>query len=81
MGALMITCPNTGQPIPTAIDTDEHSLRKIPDVLTRTRCPCCGLDHAWWTREAWLANAPPEGSLPGHLASKPPLRSDLIHER
>jgi hypothetical protein len=27
MGALMITCPNTGQPISTGIETDEYSLK------------------------------------------------------
>jgi hypothetical protein len=54
MGALMITCPNTGQPISTGIETDEDSLKQIDDVPSRTRCPFCGLDHTWWKREAWL---------------------------
>jgi hypothetical protein len=56
MGALMIMCPNTGQPISTGIETDEYSLKQIDDVPTRTRCPLCGLDHTWWKREAWLAD-------------------------
>jgi hypothetical protein len=56
MGALMITCPNTGQPISTGIETDEYSLKQIDDVPARTRCPFCGLDHTWWKREAWLAD-------------------------
>jgi hypothetical protein len=71
MGVLMITCPNTGQPISTGIETDMYSLKQIDEVLTRTRCPYCALDHAWWTREAWLADPAPEGSRPGHLPSKP----------
>jgi hypothetical protein len=58
MGALMITCPNTGQPISTGIETDEYSLKQIDDVPTRTHCPLCGLDHIWWKREAWLADQP-----------------------
>ncbi len=45
MGALMITCPNTGQPISTGIEPDEYSLKQIADGPTRTRCPFCGLDH------------------------------------
>jgi hypothetical protein len=56
MGALMITCPNTGQAISTGIETDEYSLKQIDDVPARTRCPFCGLDHTWWKREAWLAD-------------------------
>ena len=56
MGLLMIVCPNTGQPISTGIETDEYSLDQVPDVLARTRCPLCGLDHSWWKREAWLAD-------------------------
>jgi hypothetical protein len=61
VGALMIMCPNTGQPISTGIETDEYSLKQIADVPTRTRCALCGLDHTWWKREAWLADAPPQG--------------------
>jgi hypothetical protein len=68
MASLMIMCPNTGQPISTGIETDEYSLRQIADVLTRTRCPVCGLEHAWWKREAWLANAP----LPDVASGRPP---------
>jgi hypothetical protein len=64
VASLMIMCPNTGQPISTGIETDEYSLSQIADVLARTRCPVCGLEHAWWKREAWLAAA-----LPPALAS------------
>ena len=56
MGDLMITCPNTGQPISTGIETDVYSLKQIADVPTHTRCPSCGIDHTWWKREAWLAD-------------------------
>jgi hypothetical protein len=63
VGALMIMCPNTGQPISTGIETDEYSLKQIADVPTRTRCPLCGLDHTWWKREAWLAEAPPAEAM------------------
>jgi hypothetical protein len=74
VGALMIMCPNTGQPISTGIETDEYSLKQIVDVPTRTRCPLCGLDHRWWKREAWLADAPPQG-LAAQIGKGPPLAS------
>ena len=75
MGVLMITCPNTGQPISTGIETDEYSLLQIADVPARTRCPLCGLDHIWWKREAWLANRP-EQPLPQSSESMEAARSE-----
>jgi len=51
----MIRCPHSGQDVGTGIDTDQESLRKIPDTLHYTPCPYCGFDHAWWKNEAWLA--------------------------
>jgi hypothetical protein len=54
VASLLITCPNTGQPISTGIETDEYSLQQIADVPSRTHCPACGLNHTWWKREAWL---------------------------
>jgi hypothetical protein len=71
MGALMITCPTTGQPISTGIETDEYSLRQIDDVPARTHCPFCGLDHIWWKREAWLANRPEQPLLQSSESSSP----------
>jgi hypothetical protein len=69
MGALMITCPTTGQPISTGIETDEYSLRQIDDVPARTHCPFCGLDHIWWKREAWLADRPEQPLLQSESSS------------
>jgi hypothetical protein len=74
VGALMIMCPNTGQPISTGIETDEYSLKQIVDVPTRTRCPLCGLDHTWWKREAWLADASPQ-RLAAQIRKGPRLAS------
>jgi hypothetical protein len=63
MPTLMIKRLQTGQPICTGIETDEVSFKKLPDVLAHTRCPVCGLEHAWWAREAWLADGrPPKSS-------------------
>ena len=54
MSILMIRCPNTGQEISTGMETDARSFRQLPNVLTHSRCPACGLEHPWWKREAWL---------------------------
>jgi hypothetical protein len=55
MGVLMIRCPNTGRDISTGIETDAASFSQVGDVLAHSRCPLCGLEHAWWKREAWLS--------------------------
>lgn len=57
MGAIMIKCPTTGQSIATGIETDPNSFRQIPDVLSRSRCPICGLEHDWSKREAWIGES------------------------
>jgi hypothetical protein len=54
MGVLLIKCPQTGKAVPTGIEVDPKSFANLPDVLSYLKCPECGLDHAWWTREAWL---------------------------
>jgi hypothetical protein len=54
MGIVIIVCPHTGRDVSTGIEIDEASFRKLPDVLVRSRCPQCGMQHAWWTREARL---------------------------
>jgi endogenous inhibitor of DNA gyrase (YacG/DUF329 family) len=55
MGVVMITCPTTGRAVPTGIETDQQSFDALPDTLSRSKCPHCGAEHVWWTREAWLA--------------------------
>lgn len=59
MPALMICCPQTGLEVSTGIETDPESFKKIPNVLIRTRCPHCGLKHALWRADAWLADGSP----------------------
>jgi hypothetical protein len=54
MSIVVITCPHSGQDVSTGIEIDEASFAKLPDVLVRSRCPQCGMQHAWWTREAKL---------------------------
>jgi len=50
----MIRCPNTGQEISTGVETDPQGFGQLPNILTYSRCPACGLEHPWWKREAWL---------------------------
>lgn len=51
MGVVMIRCPNTGQDVTTGIDTDQATFDGLPDVLSHSRCPVCGLEHSWWKRK------------------------------
>jgi hypothetical protein len=64
MGAIMIKCPTTGQSIATGIETDPNSFKQIPDVLSRSRCPICGLEHHWWKREAWIVESREKTAVP-----------------
>jgi hypothetical protein len=56
MSSLMITCPRTGLDVWTGIDTDPESLKGLPHDWFHTRCPHCGINHAWRTFEAWLTD-------------------------
>jgi hypothetical protein len=70
MSIIDISCPNTGEFISTGIEIDIESFNKLPDVLTHSRCPHCGLDHSWWTREARLVNATPAKATPNPSSQK-----------
>jgi hypothetical protein len=59
MSILVIRCPQTGQDVPTGIEIDSQSLQKVPDIIAYTRCPHCGIEHAWWPDEAWLTDSLP----------------------
>ena len=54
MGMVMVKCPQTGQAIPTGIETDRESFRRSAVFFSRTRCPICRADHAWFAPEAWV---------------------------
>ena len=54
MGMLMVKCPQTGHAIPTGIKTDRESFGRRAVFFSRTRCPICRTDHAWFAREAWV---------------------------
>jgi hypothetical protein len=55
MGMVMVKCPQTGHAIPTGIETDRESFARSTVFFARTRCPICRADHAWFAREAWVA--------------------------
>jgi len=59
MCTVMVKCPSTGNPIPTGIETDRATFDKLPNVLSHSRCPHCGLEHPWWTHDAWLSDRQP----------------------
>jgi hypothetical protein len=54
MGMVMIKCPQTGRGIPTGIKVEPERFRSTPVFFSRTRCPICNTEHAWFAREAWV---------------------------
>jgi hypothetical protein len=54
MGMVMVKCPQTGHAIPTGIEIDRESFGRSTVFFSRTRCPICRADHAWFAREAWV---------------------------
>ena len=54
MGMVMVKCPQTGQEIPTGIETDRERFARSAVFFARTRCALCRTDHAWFAREAWV---------------------------
>src|SRR5436309_2851830 len=55
MTALMVRCPSTGREVSTAIDTD--GIDRLPKVGTKMRCPLCGDEHFWTSRDVWFAES------------------------
>ncbi|WGR91498.1 MULTISPECIES: hypothetical protein [unclassified Bradyrhizobium] len=55
MGMLMVKCPQTAHAIPTGIKTDRESFGRSTVFFSRTPCPFCRTDHAWFARDAWVA--------------------------
>jgi hypothetical protein len=54
MGVIVIRCPHSGEDVSTGIEMDEASFAKLPDILVRSYCSSCDLQHAWWPRESRL---------------------------
>jgi hypothetical protein len=51
---IMVKCPQTGHAIPTGIEADRESFGRSTVFFSRTPCPICRIDHAWFAREAWV---------------------------
>ena len=56
MPLLMIKCPHTARPVCTGIELETLDLEQLPDVTMQVSCEACGMVHAWWKRESWLAD-------------------------
>jgi hypothetical protein len=77
MSTVMIRCPTTGKSFSTGIETERATFECLRDSLARSRCPHCGLEHVWWTREAWLEDGDPPGQgAVGRAAPPAPDRSE-----
>jgi hypothetical protein len=48
MGVLLIRCPSTCGEVSTGIEIDPEGLAHLPDKLVASKCPVCGLEHAWF---------------------------------
>jgi hypothetical protein len=59
MGVLLFRCPRTGKSFSTGIQVEGDTVEKLPQVMTRSKCPYCDSEHLWWTREAILVDAIP----------------------
>jgi len=55
--SLMVRCHRTGRALHTGIETDPIPYSVLPDIVTYSRCPHCGYEHAWRKSEAWLAES------------------------
>src|SRR5581483_1499143 len=56
MGILTFSCPRTGQPIETGIETDEATLLETASVAMRVACPHCLEEHGPRVHEGFLAS-------------------------
>jgi len=57
MPALMVTCPITGELIPTGIEIEVEDLRVLPRIAAPVYCPACGEKH-FWTRDDAMLDRP-----------------------
>jgi hypothetical protein len=57
MGVLTFSCPRTGRPIGTGIETDAATLLEVAAVAVRLRCPHCHQEHDPKVHEGYLATA------------------------
>jgi hypothetical protein len=63
MGVLVLTCPTKRREFSIGVAMEEDSFLKLPDVVTKLRCPECGMMHRWWTHEARVVNEAPRRQI------------------
>jgi endogenous inhibitor of DNA gyrase (YacG/DUF329 family) len=69
MAMVMFTCPKSGKPVSTGIETDEQSFDALVGAIKSkgngkaksVPCPHCGKAHSWSSGSAYLAPASPAG--------------------
>ena len=62
VSVVIVRCPSTGGELSTGVEMDEATFEQLSEIRSQIKCPICGIDHIWSTREAWLGNPVP--SLP-----------------
>jgi len=59
MGAIVLTCPVTGDDFSTGIMIDKRSFEAMPDAIMRAFCPHCRQIHPWRSRQSrWVESVP-----------------------
>jgi len=76
-GVLIVACPTTGKDFSTGILTDEASLKMLPQEESHSRCPHCGVEHSWWTKDAKLVEALPQSEWVEYAHQKVPPRATV----
>jgi len=56
MGMVMIKCPQTGRAIQPASRSIASAFGAARYFFSRTRCPVCHADHAWFARKPGSMN-------------------------
>jgi hypothetical protein len=57
MGAVMIKCPVTGNPIPTGVAAEREAFARTPVFMARCYCRHCLTEHEWFAQDAWVEEA------------------------
>jgi hypothetical protein len=71
MGVLLVKCPKTGKMFSTGIQADAETVKNLPEVRARSRCPHCRSDHLWGDAVfipalaplAWIENQRPPDDI------------------
>jgi len=74
MSDIMVTCPQTGKPVPTGLKAEWVRLGSLPPVAIPFLCTACGHTHKWQRDQAWIGNAAPPPAKARPLADEQPLK-------